>query len=55
MLYFVTTLGVIKFDIWLIASYLFEDIPLIMILKRHVHYLGLPLIDTLVHDMLSVG
>jgi len=53
-MYIMTTLGVIKFDIRLVASYFFKDIHLLLILKCHAHDLELPLIDIIACDMLEV-
>jgi len=49
------SLRVIKFDVELVVAYLFRNIPLILILKCIVYYLGLSLIDILDSDMLSVA
>ena len=46
------SLGVIKFDIELVISYVFENIHLLPILNYFVHCLGLPLIVVLAYDML---
>jgi len=45
-------LGVIKFDIELVALHFFENLLFLLILKCFVHYLGLPLIVILTYDML---
>ena len=45
------SLGVIKFDIEFVVSYLFENLSL-LILKCFTCYLGLPLIAILAYDML---
>jgi len=42
------SLGVIKFDIWLVASHFFKNIHLLLIFKCIVHYLVLSLILLLV-------
>jgi len=45
-------LGLIQFDFKHMVIYSFENIPLLLTLKRLVHYLGLPLIDILACDVL---
>ena len=49
-----SSLGMIKFDIASMVSYLFENIHFLLILKYLVHYLRLPLIAIFAYDLLKI-
>jgi len=44
------SLGVIKFDTWLVVIYFFENNDLLLILKCIVHYLGFQLTNIFTCD-----